>query len=173
MRPETVAPRAPFTNSGILDTRRSDRPTLRPEVDVSGRIITLFRKRQFDYTFMAGAPAQIVTIHRSLRVPPFYYYWLGVRVHNKDITSGVFNIDVYQTLPSSEDPQEFTVGYNPPTFAPAMTVAVNSGTAVPSLVTPVTALNLGPYLRVVLRATTSAAGRFYAELSAVLHVRPT
>lgn len=138
---------------------------------MSGRIITLFRKRQFDYSFMTGSPAQIVTIHRSLRIPPFYYYWLGVRVHNKDIASGTFNIDLYQTLPSGQDPQEFTVGYAPPTFTPAMTVAINSGTTVPSLVTPVTSTNLGPYLRVVLRATTAAAGKFYAELSAVLHVR--
>lgn len=138
---------------------------------MSGRIITLFRKQQFDFSFMTGSPAQIVTIKRSLKIPPFYYYWLGVRVHNKDIASGTFNVDLYQTLPSSQDPQEFTVGFAPPTFTPAMTVAINSATTAPSLVTPVTSSNLGPYLRVCLRATTAAAGRFYAELSAVLHVR--
>lgn len=138
---------------------------------MSGRIITLFRKQQFDFSFMTGSPAQIVTIKRNLKIPPFYYYWLGVRVHNKDIASGTFNVDLYQTLPSSQDPQEFTVGFAPPTFTPAMTVAINSATAAPSLVTPVTSSNLGPYLRVCLRATTASVGRFYAELSAVLHVR--
>lgn len=121
---------------------------------------------------MSGTATQVVTIHRSLRIPPFYYYWLGVRVHNKSIGTGTFNVDLYQTLPSAQDPQEFTVGFAPPTFTPAMTVLINSGTAVPSLVTPVTSTNLGPYLRVVLRAsTTGAAANLYAELSAVLHVR--
>jgi hypothetical protein len=138
---------------------------------MSGRIITLFRKKQFDFSFMTGSPAQIVTIHRSLRIPPFFYYWLGVRVHNKDISVGSFNVDLFQTLPSAQDPQEFTVGFAPPTFTPAMTVLINSGTPAPSLVTPVTSTNLGPYLRVNLRATTTGAGRLYAELSAVLHVR--
>jgi hypothetical protein len=139
---------------------------------MSGRVITLFPKRAFDYTFL-GPPntTQVVTIHRALRIPPFYYYWLGVRVHNKDIVSGTMAVELYQTLPSSQDPQEFTVGYAPPTYTPAMAVSISSTGAAPALATPVTATNLGPYMRVVLRVTAPTAARLYAELSAVLHVR--
>lgn len=141
---------------------------------MSGKIITLFRKQAFDFSFQTGTSAtQVVTVRRSLRVPPFFYYWFGVRVHNRDITAGsTFNIELYQTLPSSEDPQEFTVGFAPPTYTPAMAVAITSSTAAPSLATPVTSSNLGPNFKVIVRAvTTGATGRMYAELSAVLHVR--
>lgn len=138
---------------------------------MSGRIITLFPKRAFDYSFMAAGATQVVTLHRSLRIPPFFYYWLGVRVHNKDIVSGSMAVELYQTLPSSQDPQEFTVGYAPPTYTPAMAVTISSTGSAPLLATPVTGSNLGPYLRVVLRMTAPTTGRLYAELSAVLHVR--
>lgn len=140
---------------------------------MSGRIVTLFRKLQLDYTWMTASSTQVVTVRRQLKVPPFYYYWLGVRVHAKDIVNnGVFNVELYQTLPSSQDPQEFTVGYAPPTYTPAMAVAISSTGTAPFLATPVTSTNLGPYFKVIIRPTTGITiGRFYAELSAVLHVR--
>lgn len=140
---------------------------------MSGRIITLFRKTALDYTWMPASSTQVVTVRRQLKVPPFYYYWLGVRVHSKDISGlGTFNVELYQTLPSSQDPQEFTVGFAPPTYTPAMAVAISSSGTAPFLATPVTSNNLGPYFKVIIRPTSgSTTGRFYAELSAVLHVR--
>lgn len=140
---------------------------------MSGKIITLFRKTAFDYTWMTASSTQVITIRRQAKVPPFYYYWMGVRVHNKDILNGgIFNVELYQTLPSAQDPQEFTVGYAPPTYTPAMAVPISSSGTAPFLATPVTATNLGPYFKVIVRATTTGSvGRFYAELSAVLHVR--
>jgi hypothetical protein len=141
---------------------------------MSGRIITLFRKTAFEYKWMPASTTQVVTIRRQLKVPPFYYYWFGVRVHAKDIGGrGTFNVELYQTLPSSQDPQEFTVGFAPPTYTPAMAIAVSSTGSAPALATPVTSTNLGPYFKVILRATSGASPgtTFYAELSAVLHVR--
>lgn len=133
---------------------------------MSGRIITILSKRVLDFSFLGTSAIQTITLRRALPIVPFYYYWLGVRVHNRDIVSGNFAIELPNTLPSSGDPQEFT---EPGT--PALQIILNSSTTAPSLQTDNTT-NLGPYVKVVLRATQGTGGnRLYAELSAVLFAR--
>ncbi len=126
-------------------------------------LITLFPKTIFDFTFLAVAGTQSIVLHRALPIVSWYFLWLGVRVHNLDITSpsANFAIELYQTLPSEEDPKEFT------RTAADMTMSIASGAA--ALPTPVLGNNLGPYLKVVLKATMgTGAGRLYGELSGAL-----
>lgn len=134
-------------------------------------LVTLFPKTVFDFSFLAVGGTQSIVVARALPIPAWYYLWLGVRVHNLDITttgsnSPGFAVEVYQTLPSDEDPKEFTRS------ATDMTALIPTGS--PALITPVTANNLGPYLKVVVKATmgNSTKANLYAELSAALMGRP-
>jgi hypothetical protein len=130
-------------------------------------MVTLFRKQIFDFTFLGAGASQTITIKRALPIIPFYYYWLGVRCHNRVIPgSGSFTIQLPNTLPSSQDPQEFTES-----GTPQLLITVNSGTAVPSLQIDTTTF-LGPYVKVQLIANqVTASQQLYAELSAVLFSR--
>lgn len=129
------------------------------------RVFNLLSKRAFDYSFLAVGNTN-VTIRRALKVPRFYYYWMGLRIHNRDITNGTFTLQVFQTLPSRQDPQEFTAA------AASMALTCVAGDTPPAL--KVTTLNnLGPYFKVVLNiAQATASAKLYAELSAVLYARP-
>jgi hypothetical protein len=131
------------------------------------RVYTLIPKRQFDYSFLGLSPSFTnVTIRRALKLPQMYYYWVALRIHNKDITSGNFALQLFQTLPSAQDPQEFSLG------TPSITLSCLAGDTAPTIKTT-TANNLGPYFKVVLVATQlTASARLYAELSAVLYARP-
>jgi len=133
----------------------------------SVRIYKLFSKRQFDYTFMSVGTTT-VTLKRALKVPRFYYYWLALRIHNRDITNGSMTLQLFQTLPSAQDPQEFTAA------AASLSVGVTTaGTDAPPALKTTTGNNFGPYFKCVMsitQGTTSA--KLYAELSAVLYARP-
>jgi len=134
------------------------------------RVFNLFSKRQFDFTYLAAGSSTAVTVRRALKVPRFYYYWVGMRIHNRDIQSGTFTLRLFQSLPSAQDPQEFSA------VSPSMSVTCSSvaGDAPPALKV-ITGNDLGPYFKVQLNAAQgSGTGsiRFYAELSAVLYARP-
>jgi hypothetical protein len=107
------------------------------------RVFNLLSKRSFDYS-----------------------YWMGLRIHNRDITNGTYTLQVFQTLPSRQDPQEFTAA------AASMSLTCVAGDIPPALKVT-TQLNLGPYFKVVLNiAQATASAKLYAELSAVLYARP-
>ena len=131
------------------------------------RVYTLIPKRQFDYSFLVGPSSFTnVTIRRALNVPRMYYYWVALRIHNTDIVGGNFALQVFETLPSAQDPQEFTLA------SPSMTLSCLASDTPPTIKTT-TAKNFGPYFKVVLVATQgSSTARLYAELSAVLYARP-
>lgn len=131
------------------------------------RVYTLIPKRQFDYSFLLGPSSFTnVTIRRALKLPRMYYYWVALRIHNKDIVGGNFALQLFQTLPSAQDPQEFSLA------SPSITLSCVAGDTPPTVKTT-TANNLGPYFKVVLVATQgSSTARLYAELSAVLYARP-
>ena len=140
---------------------------------MSGRMITLFRKRQIDMTFLGASATQTIVIRRALSVPPFYYYWLGVRLHNRDIVNptagGSIFVEALNTLPSAGDPQEFTVASPIPL---QVQIQGSSTPGVPGLYTS-TSSNQGPYFKIQIRAVQGsvAGSRLYAELSAVLFCR--
>jgi hypothetical protein len=131
------------------------------------RMFTLIPKRAFDYTFLIATRQQTVVIRRALAVPRFYYYWLALRIHNKDIASGNFTLQLFETLPSAQDPQEFSAA------SPSMSLQCLAGDAPPTVKTTTTT-NLGPYFKVTLLATQGGVtgDKLYAELSAVLYARP-
>jgi hypothetical protein len=138
----------------------------------SSRVITLFRKMQIDMTFLAAAGTQTIVIRRALRLNPFYYYWLGVRLHNRDIPTsggGSLFVETIPTLPSAQDPQEFSTTGTPPL---QITISGTSTPAPPGLYVA-TASNLGPFLKVQIRGLQGATGgiRLYSEISAVLYCR--
>lgn len=133
---------------------------------MSGKVITILRKQTFDYTFLGASASETVTLHKALPVRPYYYYWLGLRVHNINIQTGNFVLGLPNTLPYSQDPQEFTQ-----TGTPTLQLTVSSAATAPSLLID-SGSNLGPYLKIILTATQGTAGnRLYAEFSAVLFGR--
>ncbi|MBK6923452.1 MAG: hypothetical protein IPH07_39055 [Deltaproteobacteria bacterium] len=130
--------------------------------------ITLFDKTIFGFSFLAASGSQTIILERALPVIPFYYLWLGVRCHNRDFggSSGSMIVEGYTTLPSDEDPAEFTN-----TAAPNLSVTSNNATAVPSLALATNSA-MGPFIKFQLRALQpTGATRCYAELSAVLYGR--
>lgn len=134
------------------------------------QVITTFDKTIFDFTFLAAAGTQTIILERALPVIPFYYVWLGIRCHNRDFGGGTGSMIVegFNTLPSDEDPAEFTN-----TAIPNLAVTINNSTAVPALVIAATSA-MGPMIKLQLRALqqTGTATRCYAELSGVLYGRP-
>lgn len=134
------------------------------------QIITLFEKTIFDFSFLAAGGTQTIILERAFPAIPFYYVWLGIRCHNRDFggSTGTMVIEGFSTLPSDEDPAEFTN-----TVAPNLTVTISNSTAVPSLNLARTA-DMGPMIKFQLRAlqATGTATRCYAELSGVLYGRP-
>jgi hypothetical protein len=132
---------------------------------MSVRVITLFRKRQFDFSFLAADTQHTITLRRAVRIPSFYYYWLGVRLHNiSSSLSGSFNLELHETLPSAEDHQHFVSG------SPSFAVDVDYSMSAPMLISQ-TATDLGAYQIVTLTASKASSGSLYAELSAVLVAR--
>jgi hypothetical protein len=133
------------------------------------QVIVLFEKTIFDFSFLAAGGSQTITLERALPIIPFYYGWLGIRCHNRDFggSTGSMVIEGFSTLPSDEDPQEFTNS-----AAPNLSVTINNSTVVPSL-NLATASAMGPFARFTLRAlqATGSATRCYAELSGVYYGR--
>lgn len=156
--------------AGVLDLEDLDAPVRRGRKSSGPRAFSLFRKRTFDYTFLGTGASEAITIHRALPVIPYYYYWLGLRIHNVNIqaTPAAFNVWCYQTLPHPQDPQEFT------NTSPSMVVSCSGSDSAPSVRVSSNQF-FGPYLKVVVDVFQDAGTppvQLYAELSAVLLARP-
>ena len=130
------------------------------------RLINLFGKRRFDFSFLGNSSTSEVVLRRALPVIPFYYYMLLIRVHEIDIQNGSFTCAIYNTFPSRQDPQEFTS-----TSPTAMSIAINSGHSAGTLLTD-TDTQESPFFKILLTVSqTTANERLYAELSAALYCR--
>lgn len=134
------------------------------------RIIAVFDKLRLDFSFLAAGGAQTTIIEPALPLGGFFYLWLGIRCHNRDFGGGTgsFIIEGFSTLPSHEDPAEFTN-----TASPNLSVTINNSTTAPSLSIG-TAKEMGPFLKLQARALqqSGSANKLYAELSGVLYGRP-
>ncbi len=132
-------------------------------------LVSLFDKQRFEYSYLTGGTGvQSVTLARALNVVPYYEATLLLRVHKVTLSAGqsmVFTL--YNTLPSEEDPQEFT---DVTTIFTSLTM--NSGTAAPSLLSA-RATSPQAYLKLVLTATQgSVTGTaLYGEVSGCLLLR--
>jgi hypothetical protein len=148
-----------FDDEFSLDAKKRRRSSV--------RVTNLFSKRVFDYTFL-GVGSTTITLKRALKVPQFYYHWLALRIHNRDITNGSFTVQLFQTLPSNQDPQEFSA-----TSASLSLGCSQVSTDAPPLLKTTTGSNFGPYFKVVMSISQgTASAKLYAELSAVLYSRP-
>src|SRR5690349_4839948 len=127
---------------------------------------SLARKQIFAFTFLGAGASQTITSKRRLPIIPFYYYWVGLRVHNRVIGGGSFTLNLPNTLPSSQDPQEFTE-----TGTPALTLTVNSATTPPALLIDTTTF-LGPFVKVTLVGNQlTPSQQLYTKLMPMLFSR--
>jgi hypothetical protein len=133
------------------------------------QLITAFDKTIFDFSFLAAGATQTIILARALPVIPYYHLWLGVRCHNRDFGggTGTMIVEAFTTLPSDEDPAEFTS-----TASPNLSITVGNAASVPSLGVA-TADGMGPMIKLQIRVLqqTASATRCYAELSGVLYGR--
>jgi hypothetical protein len=133
-------------------------------------LFDLFSKTIFDFSFLAAGGTQTIILERAFPVIPFYYLWMGIRCHNRDFggSTGSMIIEGFNTLPSDEDPAEFTNN-----SAPSLSATISNTTSVPSL-TIASATAMGPLVKFQLRAlqATGTATRCYAELSGAVYGRP-
>lgn len=131
-------------------------------------LVSLFEKTRFEYSYLSGTTSQTVTLARALNVVPYYECQLLVRWHKGTLSAGqslVFTL--YNTLPSDDDPQEFT-----DTTTLFTSVTMNSAVSSPYLFSA-RATSPQAYLKLVMTVTqgSSAGTALYAEASGCLLLR--
>lgn len=135
----------------------------------NAQVISVLDKTIFDFTFVGAGATQTIILERALPVIPFYYLWMGVRCHNRDFGggTGTMVVEAFSTLPSEEDPAEFTS-----TAAPNLAVTISNSTVAPSRALATTTA-MGPMIKLQLRAVqmTVTPRTLYSELSVVLYGR--
>jgi hypothetical protein len=130
------------------------------------QLITLFDKMVLDYSYLGASGSQTVILERALPVIPFYHLWWGIRVHALDVPNGSFLFEAANTLPSDEDPAEFTT-----TPGTVMSITINAASGAPTLQVA-TATAAGPFLRIRVKASQSGSvAHVYGEFSAALYGR--
>lgn len=128
-------------------------------------IIPVLDKRIFELSFLGNAATQDVVLQPAIDVSEHHRVRLIVRVHAINAVSGNFEFKLQHTLPSDEDPQEFT------DTADFLTTASITN-ASPNIKT-ITGTDPQAFLKFVLRATQGTSGdTLYGEFSAVMVLRP-
>lgn len=123
---------------------------------MSGIIVPVLKKTQYDYSFLAASPArQNVVLHRALNVVPYKFGRLLVRVHSSTMTDTSQNVsfDCFGTDPSSEDPQEFS----DPSAQLGVTLTGNSASTTAGYLGSDTQADLFPYLKVMVTSISRRA----------------
>lgn len=133
-------------------------------------LISVLERKRLDYSHLPGGASQVITLHPGIETCGYSVVHLFVRVHERNMSLGnqSFTFALYYTLPSPDDPREFTDA------SPIDSLAVTSaapGSAPGLLEKEIT--SPGAYLKLVLTAAQSitGAGTLYAELSAALMLR--
>lgn len=136
-------------------------------------VIPVLERRRIEYTHLAAGAQQSITLCPAIDVINFYYIRLLLRVHARSYSGGqLIALSLYNTLPSEDDPRQFTLTSS---LVTSVSCSASIPTSVPGLVVGTTASNPGPFLNLRLFAfqDPAAAGTFYAELSAELLGRPS
>lgn len=124
-------------------------------------IFPVLDKRVFEFSYLGNSATQDIVIQSAIPVYDFYRVRLIVRVHSITATSGNFVFKLQHTLPSEQDPQEFT---NTTDFLTTSSITDAS----PNIKT-VTGTDPQAFLKLVLRATQGTSGNtLYGEFSAVM-----
>jgi len=127
-------------------------------------IIPVLEKRVFEFGFLGTSATQDVVLHPAIECHSFYRVRLIVRVHSITATSGNFVFKLQHTLPSEQDPQEFTDSTDFLTTASITNATPNIKT--------ISGTDPQAFLKLVLRATQGTSGNtLYGEFSAVMVLR--
>lgn len=131
---------------------------------------SVLEKTRFEYSYLSGGATQTIVLRPSINVIAHYWVQLLVRVHARNMSVGQsIRLALINTLPSPDDPGEFLDTAN---FI-AVDVTSSAPTAVPGLVSG-TGSNPQAYLKLLATITqASSPATLYAELSAVLLLRPS
>lgn len=135
---------------------------------MSSVLIPVFNKQRFEYSFLGNGGSQQMVLQPAIDVIAYDSLFLLIRVHAITIASGQsFNFKLYNTLPSEEDPQEFTD--TTATTGEVLSLDVPSGTTAPKLLS---ASGTSPqaFVKLVFTANQGSTGGtiLYAEMSGCL-----
>jgi hypothetical protein len=127
-------------------------------------ILPVLEKRIFEFSFLGNAATQDIVLQPAIDVSGHYRVRLIVRVHAINAVSGNFVFKLQHTLPSDQDPQEFTDTTDFLTTASITNASPNIKT--------ITGTDPQAFLKLVLRATQGTSGNtLYGEFSAVMVLR--
>lgn len=136
-----------------------------------GSLIPLFPKSKFDFTFLTGTSTQITVIAPAVDLIQFKSLLLLIRIHRVTLTSGQsLVLSLLNTLPSDEDPQEFTDAGTPIT---TLTIATGAGAPTPGTLLSATGSSPQAFGKLILTAVQVSTGSpLYVEMSGCLLGRP-
>lgn len=135
---------------------------------MSSVLIPVFNKQRFEFSFLGTSGSQQVVLQPAIDVIAYDSLFLLVRIHSITITTGQsFNFKLYNTLPSEEDPQEFTD--TTAGSGQVLSLDVPAGTTAPKLLS---ASGNSPqaFVKLVFTANQNGTGGtiLYAEMSGCL-----
>lgn len=130
---------------------------------MNGALIPLFPKTRFDFSFLASTTTQTTVIAPAIDLIQFKSLVLLIRIHRVMMTAGQsFVYTLLNTLPSEEDPQEFT-----DSGSAVITLSITTVSS-PALLNA-TGSSPQAFGKLVLAATQVGANDpFYAEMSGCL-----
>lgn len=127
-------------------------------------LLPVLDKRVFEFSYLGTAATQDVVIQPAIDCSAFYRVRLVVRVHSITATTGNFVFKLQHTLPSEQDPLEFTDTTDFLTTASITNASPNIKT--------ITGTDPQAFLKITVRATQGTSGNtLYGEFSAVLVMR--
>lgn len=128
---------------------------------MNATLIPLFSKMRFDFGFLTGVNTQITVMEPAINLIQFSSLLLLVRIHRITLSAGSLTFSMLNTLPSDEDPQEFT-----DSATPILTLAI-SGSA--GTLLSASGSRAQAYGKLILTAGQSSTGNpLYAEVSGCL-----
>ncbi len=131
-----------------------------------GLIVPVLQRTRYEYSYLGSNVSQTIVVQPAIDTSAFYYYQLIVRIHERSFAgSQTITLGLYSTLPSEDDPREFSS-----TTATGV-VTVTGALTVPGILS-VSGTDPGAFMKLLLTASQPIApGTLYAELSAVLVLR--
>ena len=77
---------------------------------MGGVTVTLMKKTRLEYSYLAAGTSTTLIVRPAFKTGRFYYVELWVRVHEKNlaVSGQTVGFNLYNTLPTREDPREFS-----------------------------------------------------------------
>lgn len=143
---------------------------------MAGTIINILNRRRFEFSYLAANASQSVILAPAIEACGYGYTAIYARIHERSMTSGqALTLRLFNILPSDEDAREFVETDAFGSAASFLDLSVTSSvpTSVPGICYSSTTSS-GPFLKLGLTAMQgTSTSTFYAEISALLHMRET